>query len=508
MKILKGLLLAAIVLLSQNVIAQTYAETALLFSRTKPAGSARILGMGGAQISLGGDVSSALSNPAGLGMYNRSEFSFTPAYNTVRTSGDYFMGDNVAPTTGNNDSRTGLSLPGFNMIFSREQDGRNGFVRGTFGITSSRINDFNLNYQYSGRNINTSLIDYFISQANGANEDQFSNNGDLNGTVTDLAYDNYLIGPRTVIDPNEDPTQYFTDITTIPVQSEIVKSKGAQNQWSFSYGANFNDKFFLGAGVGIASLNYQLQKTYSESFVDPNFTEFSLQESLQVRGTGLNFTVGGIARPIDGLQIGGSITTPTRYSINETYSAAMSSSWKNYEYLPGLFLNREGSNTGSLNSSYTLVTPWKLSAGASYVFGKHGLISADVEQVNYSSASYRSNTQGISFKSDNNEIKSAYRPVTNVRVGGEFRLSEWRFRGGYSIMPDPFSEKQNGTKKSISSVSAGIGYRVSKFYIDLAYIHSMGNNSYRPYTLDNPNSPLLSYSQTSDYMVATIGFTY
>src|SRR6187399_2277605 len=63
---------------------QDFVDNALLFSRTRPGGSARIQSLGGAQIALGGDYSSALSNPAGLGMYNRSEFTITPAYNTYQ----------------------------------------------------------------------------------------------------------------------------------------------------------------------------------------------------------------------------------------------------------------------------------------------------------------------------------------------------------------------------------------------------------------------------------------
>ncbi len=57
--------------------AQDFVDNALLFSRTQPGGSARIQALGGTQISLGGDYSSALSNPAGLGMYNKSEVTFS-----------------------------------------------------------------------------------------------------------------------------------------------------------------------------------------------------------------------------------------------------------------------------------------------------------------------------------------------------------------------------------------------------------------------------------------------
>src|SRR5688572_10079125 len=85
MRIFFGATLSVILLSINFSWAQSYSESALLFSRTQPAGSARILSLGGTQTALGGDYSSALSNPAGLGMYNRSEFTFSPAltfYNT------------------------------------------------------------------------------------------------------------------------------------------------------------------------------------------------------------------------------------------------------------------------------------------------------------------------------------------------------------------------------------------------------------------------------------------
>ena len=69
--------------------ASEYHEQALLFSQNNYTGTARIQGLGGAQVSLGGDLSSALSNPAGLGFYNRSEFNLTSSYNNFNTSTEY-----------------------------------------------------------------------------------------------------------------------------------------------------------------------------------------------------------------------------------------------------------------------------------------------------------------------------------------------------------------------------------------------------------------------------------
>src|SRR5262249_31487223 len=157
------------------LMAQSYTETALMFSRQKPGGSARILGMGGAQISLGGDFSSAYSNPAGLGMYNRSEFSFTPGYSQTKNNGSYFAGSSLI-SDGNTDTRTSLSIPGFGLVFSKPKNDE-GFVQGAFGITVTRLNDFNSNIHYNGVNSSSSLIDFFINDAYGGDPSQFDENG-------------------------------------------------------------------------------------------------------------------------------------------------------------------------------------------------------------------------------------------------------------------------------------------------------------------------------------------
>ena len=514
MKKMNGLLLAAIVMLTANgLMAQSYSETALLFSRTRTTGSARILGMGGAQISLGGDFSSAVSNPAGLGMFNRSEFSISPGYLQLNNNGTYYSGTSTISGQ-NNDSRTALNIPALGIIFSKPQEGEGGFIHGSFGITMTKLNDFNSNVHYKGTNTSSSLIDYFIGQANGGTPDQFGSDGALYNTVTELAYDNYIIGEASILDPSFPSDQYFTDfdpgINSNVLQEESIQTKGAQNQWSFSYGANFNDKFFLGAGLGIVALNFQSHKVFSENFVDQPIKGYTLSEDLQIKGTGLNLTVGGIFRPMDGFQLGAAITTPTRYNLTDNYTASMRSSWDNWDYYGdgSTILNNESAQTDAVTSGYNLTTPWKFSAGASYIFGKSGLISVDVEQLNYGGAKYNTQTSGVSYDSDNKEIKATYASTTNIRAGGEFRLKAFRFRGGFGYMPDPYKSQQNGTSAARTSASAGIGYRASKFYIDIAYINSWSSNTYRPYTIDSDSSPLLKYNQNASNVVATVGFTF
>ncbi|MGY0037592.1 hypothetical protein [Pedobacter sp. NJ-S-72] len=93
------LLVVAIVGTTGNIYAQngTYAGDALRFSRTDYGSSARFKGLGNAQISLGGDISSIGGNPAGLGMFTRSEFSITPEFNNVKSDAS-FLGQNSKDT--------------------------------------------------------------------------------------------------------------------------------------------------------------------------------------------------------------------------------------------------------------------------------------------------------------------------------------------------------------------------------------------------------------------------
>ena len=52
-------------------------EDALRFSRQTPFGSARVTAMGGAFGALGGDLTTLSTNPGGIGVFRKSEISFT-----------------------------------------------------------------------------------------------------------------------------------------------------------------------------------------------------------------------------------------------------------------------------------------------------------------------------------------------------------------------------------------------------------------------------------------------
>ncbi|HEX5170917.1 MAG TPA: hypothetical protein VFW11_17200 [Cyclobacteriaceae bacterium] len=499
--------------------AQSFVDNALLFSRTTPGGSARIQAIGGAQVSLGGDYSSAFSNPAGLGMYNRSEFTFTPGYSLSNIQSTY-AGISAS------DNKTKLNIPGISYVYHHETGKQSGFLGGSLGISLTRVNDFNQTYNYSGMNSESSIVDYFLDDAYNYDPGEMLRGGQDFYNLTALAYNNYLFedyydnnnnlfyGSVLSPLPADPPNGIPAEVRTVR-QAETVESTGAQNQWSISYGANFSDKFFIGAGVGIATLRYKLKLQYSESDFsyseDPNYNPidyFQTEENLEIRGSGVNFTLGMIYRPIDFLQVGASVVTPTFYQVTDTYNARLSSQWNAFDYYgdQSTILNfvEEEFDT-PLISEYNFTTPLKFSTGATLI-SKIGFISADVEMVNYGKTKYSSNTGGVSFSGDNDAIKSLYESVINYRVGAEYRYGIWRLRGGYRFMADPYRSSE--IDRSSQTITGGLGIRKEKFFIDFAVVHTTADDQRIPYRAPGFPIPVAKLENKFTSYMFTIGFPF
>lgn len=518
---LKLFLIIFSLLFVNQVFAQNYGyvESALLFGNTRPGGSARIQALGGTQISLGGDYSSAFSNPAGLGMFNRSEFSITPGLssNSVKTQ----FGGNTAEETSSR-----FQIPGFGAVFHVKPGNPDGqYVSGAFAITFNRVNDFNGSFGFQGENDESSIIQSWIDGAFGETTLQFDP-GDPDAGIpagrhynspVGLAYYNFLIGPASTLDDAFPDDEYFTDVqsnfeerTSTARQREEGDTEGASNQWSLAYGANFSDKFFIGGGIGIGTIRYESRQSFNEAYDDdPIFNSLSLQETMEARGTGINATLGAIVRPLPFLQLGLSYKTPTYYSIAETYEASLSSSWNNFDYYGNgeEILTNESASTDIVNSDYSLTVPGKLSFGATLI-SKRGFVSADLEYMNPANLRYKSEIDGISFSPENQQIKGTFKSVLNYRVGAEVRLDIFRVRGGFGTIGNPFKED---VEQKNMTFSGGVGVRLQNFYVDFALIHQQHESQYSPYVFyqyqDIP-TPVVDITKRITTGMITLGLTY
>ena len=72
---------------------------AMRYSYLTPQGTARSIGIGGAEGSVGGDMSSLDVNPAGIGIYRSSEITFTPSIKINGTTGQYLNNGTTTNTS-------------------------------------------------------------------------------------------------------------------------------------------------------------------------------------------------------------------------------------------------------------------------------------------------------------------------------------------------------------------------------------------------------------------------
>lgn len=458
-------------------------------------------GLGGAQLSLGGDISSISGNPAGLGMYNRSDFSFSLG-NGIHDTQTNFNG-----TPSISDSRNNFFVPNIGVVFNKTKDDFNAgkFRGGSFGISFNRINTFNYNFAYRGVNPNSSIIDSWISSANGIPEGDLYSDPIFNDPIR-LAYDNFLIGPTYLLGPSGNDDTYFTDADGIPTQDEIRIMEGAQNKFTLAYGGNYDDVLFFGAALGITSFRYSSVKDYLEEFEDGPLFNHNFVETLDVRGTGINLTAGLIYRVTQQVQIGVSYTSPTWYSVFDEYDGVLFSEWDNFDYFGdgSEILTSQSAETDILISNYNLSTPSRLGLGASFFVGKNGFITADVERVNFASNRLRSRDFDPTF--DNQEIASFYGDAFNLRLGGEYRINKFRLRGGFAQLGDPIAV-DDGFDRTRTNINFGLGYRTRTFYIDAAYLMSRFNNLYLPYQ-DGGFEPEIDINFRPNTIMLTVGFTF
>lgn len=500
-----------------------YQRDALRYNQTlSGGGSARIRAMGGAGTALGGDIGLVSLNPASLGFYNRSDFSITPTFQENNTEAGYFGSTEYQ-------IRSKFNISNMGLVF-RSQSSRGsaeGWRGGSFSISYQQLNNFNQNIAYAGNNPNNTYVDSFL-QYDDQGLDQLRNNNDAH---TLLAYNTFLIDDQFYfLNDNQDTVFYYD--TYFPVtdsdypvrQMESIRSSGSQGQWNFAYGGNFNDKLYLGGGIGITSLYYRRESTFEEN-VDPNlYQDFPSErenfpnnrlvvlEDLLQQGAGINASLGVITRPLKSLTIGLSYRTPTFYNIEET-------SYLRYEnyFVEGNPL--EEADAEQEPFTFNLRTPGVVNVGAAYFIEKYGFLTADIEYTDYSNSRLTDARNFLSTESQDlaNNLKS----VVNYRLGGEYRYQYFRFRLGYAYQANPYA-LASARDYGRNTVSGGLGLKFRNFYADLALTTQGINSLYNPYQTDlartidengetlyqSSSSPEVSIDTQVSTALLTLGFTF
>ncbi|WP_246581573.1 OmpP1/FadL family transporter [Echinicola shivajiensis] len=470
--------------------AQTF-DDALRYSYFNATGSARIMGLGGSQFALGGDISNISGNPAGLGFFRKSEFSLTPSYENWQSNSS-FIDQKQSDNTGN------FALPNVSIVLSTVKDplNRDNWRGHSFGISINRISNFNNSYGYFS-NIQglNSLLDYYVDDYNEFGAPPV---GDPAGLPLDVGIigqngnnfyrSDYTYEPDDFVDP------------IYPFQDEFIENEGSLSQITFAYGTNYKNKLFLGGSIGVTSFNFSSFKTYNEEFIDGNDNTslyYSLRENLQHNGTGINLNAGLIYKPIDQINLGVSFSSPTWYRYDENFDADINAEFFDLEGNPE---NQEFAQSDIYYSVINLRTPTKLSAGAAFFINKNGFITADIDYLNYGSMHLSSPDYRLDGAND--EIDNSAGNVLNYRVGAEYRIKILRLRAGTALYGDPYKNTEFDRTKA--QYTGGIGVKLAKMYVDFAFVHSQFDTYYSPY----PGADILSIDNKSNKGMLTLGFNF
>ncbi len=496
-----------------SVNAQDYSSDAFRFSQLiNPAGSSRMRALGGDYSAIGADVSNISGNPAGLGLYTRSEFSVSAGLNNLQTNTNYINTTNI-------DSKSNFGLNNLAVVFGNNSRGyaNNGWKSGNFGISYNKNSNLFNNFSFAGLNNKSSIADSFVEQVNRDSKntgtyldgtDQFNPDTRVAQTPEAMYYQMYLVEPAA---SGGVPYKRF-DYTnpTATQQRGNFLSEGKTSQWTFAYGANYKDKLYLGVSGGIASLNYDFTNSQTDSFTGGKFlNDFTSNQYLTVKGKGVNISGGLIFRPNNLVRIGATIHSPTWYSISESFDQNIAAN-VNQNNTASIPKNLGAVSVAPYDFDYELRTPMKASAGIAVFLGKKGFITADAEYVGYNTmkltATTLSPSDNSAFTKDNTRyINQDYKNIVNLKLGGELRAGNVHFRGGVAYLADPYKVKYDNIDRSRLAYSGGIGYKSNSFYMDLTGSYSTYKLAFTPYTLNN----------TADYASAKIdtknsnfGFTF
>lgn len=460
-----------------NLGGHFYGEDALRYSQTKIFGTARVQGMGGSFTSIGADASNAANNPAGLGFYNRSELSVSPVFQSFGANAKY--ADSYASKNQSN-----MNIGQLALVMSNSASGSRK-KRSAFAITYSKQLSLMNQFDYLGQNKRSSMMDFFAEKATmrGANsktlDDEFNVNSASAATSTAMYYQAYMIDP---ISGSGAPYQKVE--ASLPVnQQGSVDGTGVQSQWNIAYGANFDDKTYLGFTIGFTKIANEVTTAHKEMFPNGNiFNAFEYSDNLYVRGGGLNLGVGAIVKLTDNINLGANITSPSWYTLSEVYNSKIKIDVQTDKIQPNFTTIKTDEN----QFNYNLSTPFKASGGFTFFLpNKAGMISADAEYVAFSSMKIN-DSEDKSWSADQNRtIKNNFKDVVNLKIGGEYRIQNFRMRLGAKFQPNPIKKTLNSLSNSQMLLTAGVGYRTAKYFVDLAGVSNSFQSAYTPYELAN-----------------------
>lgn len=460
-------------------------------------GSARFAGMAGSLSALGGDFSSATTNPAGLGIYRTNDFMFTPSFNNNKTSSSY-----LGTSADENRFAFGISNIGLVTTFKNpNQSNESGIVSFNFAIGYNKLKDYNSNVITMGYNDHSSITDYFGAKATdlyqGMNPDELSLDQpdspfNLKDWESVMAWNAFLI--------DTSGGKFYGPLFSGEAvdQNRYLTTRGSLGEYVLSFAGNYDDKVFFGGTLGIQDLYYKSISNYTEDAASSNTSGFKnmvYKQNLETFGSGVNLKIGIIYKPIHQVRFGLAFHTPTFFNLRDKYTYFMSSTYiTDYNYV--------SSPKGEYD--YSLVTPYKLIGSVGGLLLDKIAINLEYELVDYSTMRLGDGGDGYNFQKENTDISSAFGSSANFRGGLEYHEGPLFLRGGYAFYGSPYKSGYLNDKSNTQVFAFGFGVRTGTFYSDFAYNKTMSKNEYFIYGNEDVAKDRITQTQ----FIMTLGYKF
>lgn len=458
-------------------------------------GTARYVGMGGAMEALGADISTMSTNPAGIGLFRRSQLTGTLGLVAQQESEGWQSYD-----------KTNVSFDQLGLVVAMPT-GDDSFFNFGFGYRKSR---------------NFNQILSMVDVLDGASQSKVFYDKMAGGYITNEDSRTYsqldVLNHETLYVGDDgklfNPVRFANGTATRFDGYDYEWHRGASGyigEYDFNISGNIDNRYYLGFTLGLHDVNYRANTLYDERML-PNtagLETLTFTDRREIDGTGVDVKFGFIFRPVEEspFRIGLYVNSPIWYDLTS------------YNYTRMFANDTEYADPVQGEQEYAFKTPWKFGVSLGHTIENFIALGATYEYADYGTTQARIKYPGYTYDtwSDtepddamNASIKSTLKGVHTLKVGAELKPSdELSVRMGYNfvspmyqkdayrdVVADSYGTMYSSTVdytnwKATHRFTVGLGYRFSKrMALDAAYQFSAQKGQFLPFPgSDDDNLP-------------------
>lgn len=261
----------------------------------------------------------------------------------------------------------------------------------------------------------------------------------------------------------------FPDATSSSFGRHAYDRYGYISKTSFGVGANYNNNLYLGAGFNFLNSSIDQSDTAIFNSLSNGSSEYFSKQNTPFyeRGNGFSASLGVIGKLSPNFRLGASVETPTFWNIDRSYN----------------FYNDPIYGDDYAVEDRQLTSPMKATVSAAFIANKSFALNVDYT-LGLTRPKYK--VYGDAETELNDFFKDNYKNLSELKIGAEYRIKQFRLRGGYAYASSPFdaltidrytdnggvAEGQSYSNLILNdrnALSVGLGYDFKSFYIDASY---------------------------------------